>query len=69
MTALKSWMRLVDPGRDYSGHEALLTELVTGLEWYQRHEWKDREQDKIPHAATWLNQRRWEDIEHGTAEK
>ena len=24
-------------------------------------EWSGRDQDKIPHATTWLNQRRWED--------
>lgn len=42
--------------------------LLAGLAWYCRTEWKDRPVDKIPHAATWLNQRRWEDAQETPAD-
>lgn len=58
--ALKSWMKLVN-GHDRSSLSALVDEILDGLTWYQRREWYGRPEDKIPHAATWLNQRRWED--------
>lgn len=37
--------------------------LMAGLAWYKTGEWADRDQDKIPHASTWINQRRWLDAE------
>ena len=35
--------------------------LFAGLKLHMRTEWADREPDKIPHASTWLNQRRYLD--------
>ena len=49
------------PAQTIEGLESLLGAIVDGLAWYLGGQWKDRERDKIPHAATWLNQRRWED--------
>lgn len=40
-------------------------EIMDGLEWYITHEWANRPIDKVPHPATWLNQRRWEDAKGG----
>jgi len=31
-------------------------QLLNGVTFYQRHEWRGREPQHIPHAATWLNQ-------------
>lgn len=39
----------------------LATELLAGLQREIGQEWANRELDKIPHAATWITQRRWED--------
>lgn len=53
--ALKAWGKLkVD--------ESLLTKILSGLEW-QRHQpqWAKDNGLFVPHASTWLNQRRWED--------
>lgn len=42
--------------------EALLTEMLAALDW-QRHseQWTKDNGSYIPHPATWLNGRRWED--------
>lgn len=37
--------------------------LMAGVRLHQRSEWAERSPDKIPHASTWLNQRRWTDAE------
>lgn len=37
--------------------------VMAGLRWYVKGEWEGREPSKIPHAATWLNQRRWMDAQ------
>jgi hypothetical protein len=47
--AIKAW-----PGDD------LLDEILKALEW-QIIDFKQRPPDKIPHPATWLNGKRWED--------
>jgi len=47
--AVKAW-----PGDD------LATKIMAALEW-QAPEFSKREPDKIPHPATWLNGKRWED--------
>lgn len=47
--------------------EALLTEMLAALDW-QRHseQWTKDNGSYIPHPATWLNGRRWEDEQPGT---
>ena len=47
--------------------EALLTEMLAALDW-QRHseQWTKDNGSYIPHPATWLNGRRWEDERPGT---
>lgn len=52
--ALAVWIKL-DVGPE------LFIDIMEGLKAYKEKEWKGREPDKIPHARTWLNQRRWED--------
>lgn len=52
--ALAVWIKL-DVGPE------LFIDIMEGLKAYKEKEWKGREIDKIPHARTWLNQRRWED--------
>jgi hypothetical protein len=53
--ALRSW-RKVNPG------PALLAAIHAALDW-QLHQpkWTKDNGDFVPHASTWLNQRRWED--------
>jgi hypothetical protein len=52
------WRRLaLDP----SGVEA----AIEGVRREKRTEWKNRDMEHIPHATTWLNQRRWEDDREG----
>lgn len=55
VAALRAW-RKIDP-KD----EATRDRVVLGLIAHRDSEWRGRDGDKIPHAATWLNQRRWED--------
>jgi hypothetical protein len=47
--ALKAW-----PGDD------MLPAILAALEW-QAPEFRSRPADKVPHAGTWLNGKRWED--------
>lgn len=47
--AIKAW-----PG------DEMLPVIMRALDW-QAPEFRKREQDKIPHPATWLNGKRWED--------
>jgi hypothetical protein len=51
--ALKAW-RTLAPANGLA--ETILTALAQ-----HKASWKDKEPDKIPHAATWLNGKRWED--------
>jgi hypothetical protein len=37
--------------------------LFAGLEHWKRGEWSTRDPDKIEHASTWLNNRRWQDAQ------
>jgi hypothetical protein len=37
--------------------------LFAGLKWYTDSVWANRAEDKIEHAATWINQRRFEDAQ------
>jgi len=48
-------------GLPESKHDSFADLLLSGLERDLVTEWADRAPDKIPHAATWINQRRWED--------
>jgi hypothetical protein len=54
-SALKAWRRARKAG-------ATLDELATGLDAWKR-AWtaQRRPSDMLPHASTWLNDRRWED--------
>jgi len=38
-------------------------EIIRGLEWWKRGEWRGKEERYIPHAQTWLNQKRWLDAD------
>ena len=38
-----------------------LDRVMTGLERWQQHEWVGKERQFIPHPATWLRGRRWND--------
>lgn len=58
--ALLAWMK-VRPRT-----QATYDLLVKGLRLHKKSEWRDRPSDKIPHAATWLNQRRHTDAETPT---
>lgn len=51
-----AWKRL----RLRDTDEETMVAIMAGLRRDVRGDWKGREQDKIPHASTWLNQRRWE---------
>jgi len=59
--ALKAWNKL-------RPDEALLETMLLAIQKAKNtHEWQKDEGQYIPHPATWLNQRRWEDvIETGT---
>lgn len=63
--ARKAWGKLLLPRGSLEEHEELLGSVMGGVEWYRDSEWKNRPDDKIPHAATWLNKRRWEDAFDG----
>jgi len=41
--------------------EELFSKIMKSLEAIKHTEWVDKETQYIPHARTWLNQRRWED--------
>lgn len=58
--ARKAWLKLKLADSD----QATLDHIMRGLQHYRDHEW-DLERGKryVPMASTWLNQRRWEDIE------
>ena len=51
LAARKAWAK-VDPAQ----HVAILEALVS---W--RPVWRDKDQEYLPHPATWLNGERWED--------
>lgn len=53
MAALKAWRRLAP--RDQA---AALGAMPAHVEYWRQAE---RDHERIPHAATWLNGRRWED--------
>ncbi len=40
---------------------ATFDKIMKCLEWYKRHEWSEKEKQYIPHARTWLHQKRWAD--------
>lgn len=52
--AVKAWKKL-SPVKD------LRVKILEALAVHVREDYAKREEDKIPHAATWLNGRRWED--------
>lgn len=41
--------------------EKEVAQVMSGLQSYKKIEWRNTEDKYIPHAVTWLNQRRWED--------
>lgn len=50
--ALKAWVKV-------NGHG---TDIMAALEWQTKsRDYLDKDRQYIPHPATWLNQRRWED--------
>lgn len=55
--ARKAWRALKLGDRD----QERLDSIMLGLRRDVAQEWKGREPDKIPHASTWLNQKRWQD--------
>jgi len=58
--ARKSLLRIFK-GLNPEAEDQLGDAIMDGLESYIRREWRNREPELIPHAATWLNQHRWED--------
>ena len=66
--AREAWVRLRPPTPEIGTYSVLAGRIVAGLEWYVEGEWASRPEDKIPHAATWLNQKRWEDAFDGLGE-
>ena len=46
--------------------EKLAAEIMAGLESSKK-TWKGKDLQYIPHATTWLNQRRWEDEHNGSS--
>ena len=58
--AEKAWVRL-------SPDETLFTAILKAVEFQKNTIWKDKEQQYIPHPATWLNGKRWEDEVKGQA--
>lgn len=60
--AFKAWMKL-DVGQDLA---SLIVNAVERQKTWDQ--WRKEGGAFVPHAATWLNQRRWEDEEHGSKE-
>jgi hypothetical protein len=59
--AVRAWQKLATE-MDGPRGEALVSSILAGIERYKRTEqWQRDEGRFIPHPATWLNQRRWED--------
>lgn len=58
--ARQTYDRVLRQGADHA-------RIMAGLEFYIRQEWSDRPPDRIPHAATFLNQRRFEDVDEAPA--
>lgn len=56
--AFKAWKRLGLKDDD----QETLDAIMAGLAHYVKNEWDLDQPRYIPLAATWLNQRRWEDI-------
>lgn len=57
--AEKAWKKIKTP-------KAVLTTILTSLEWQKQSEnWTKDNGEYIPHPATYLNQRRWEDEPDG----
>lgn len=54
LVAIKAWER-INPDIN------LRAEIISALRWQNEHVFRYREMEKIPHPATWLNGRRWED--------
>lgn len=57
VAAEKAWKALKLRDDDQSTLDA----IMAGLARDQKSQWASRDPEKIPHASTWLNQRRWED--------
>jgi len=56
--AVKAWKKLFANGKD----DDLLKKIMDGLDrWIKSDEWQRDDGRYIPHPATWLNGKRWED--------
>lgn len=57
-TAIKRWSKI-------HPDDALLEKILRAVETQKKHVWKQlietKEYDKIPHPASWLNAKRWDD--------
>ena len=61
-TAVRAWKKL-------KPDDTLVQAIIKDIERRKNTEWKDKDKQYIPHPATYLNQRRWEDEEDsGTAQ-
>lgn len=61
VAARRAWMGLLPKNPDQEMLESLLGRIMDSLEADVAKEWASRDPEKIPHAATWLTQRRFED--------
>jgi len=61
VAALRSWRKIRPKGADQAGRDLAFGQILDRLEHWVRW-WQERgtEAEFIPHAATWLNQRRYE---------
>jgi len=56
--ALEAFVKAITRASD---PESTANAIADGLDRWKKTEWQSREMDKITHAATWLNERRWTD--------
>jgi hypothetical protein len=56
VAAQKAWSKV-------KVEESTFDDIMKGLDWHKRTEWEGKETGWIPHASTWLNDKRWVGIE------
>ena len=61
--ALAAMQKAFKTTKSQEAEDQLGDAILAGLELHKRTEWANRDPEKIPHAATWINQRRWTDAE------
>lgn len=59
LEALRAWQKIGLKNDD----QPTLDHIMRGLEHYLHHEWELDRPRYIPHPSTWLNQRRWLDVD------